>query len=180
MIVCRTAAELDKMRAAGRLVGQVLTALSAKVAPGVTTADLDQIAEALIVDAGAVRFRPMALTVLFALAGSLVISLTLMPVLASLLLPRRVEEREPILVRAAAAAAPRVRVTLLTLRLLLIAVVVFCLFRPVIVVKTAVPQQNVHHIIESKQIKKQIYQTRAERFRNLPIHRGLLESTTAP
>jgi len=46
-------AELEKMRAAGRLVGQVLTALAAKVAPGVTTAELDAIAEALIVDAGA-------------------------------------------------------------------------------------------------------------------------------
>ncbi len=33
-------------------------------------------------------FRPMALTVIFALLGSLVLSLTLMPVLASLLLPR--------------------------------------------------------------------------------------------
>ena len=54
MIICRTAAELDKMRAAGRLVGQVLTALAAKVAPGVTTADLDAIAEGLIVDAGAI------------------------------------------------------------------------------------------------------------------------------
>ena len=32
-------------------------------------------------------FRPMALTVLFALAGSLVLSLTFMPVLASLALP---------------------------------------------------------------------------------------------
>src|SRR3954464_7910709 len=42
------------MRAAGRLVGQVLTELSAKVAPGVTTADLDAIAEGLIVDAGAI------------------------------------------------------------------------------------------------------------------------------
>jgi methionyl aminopeptidase len=42
------------MRAAGRLVGQVLTALSAKVAPGVTTADLDAIAEGLILDAGAI------------------------------------------------------------------------------------------------------------------------------
>ena len=31
MIVCRTAAELDKMRAAGRLVGQVLTALALAV-----------------------------------------------------------------------------------------------------------------------------------------------------
>lgn len=42
------------MRAAGKLVGQVLTALAAKVAPGVTTADLDAIAEGLIVDAGAI------------------------------------------------------------------------------------------------------------------------------
>ena len=42
------------MRAAGRLVGQVLTALSAKVAPGVTTADLDAVAEGLILDAGAI------------------------------------------------------------------------------------------------------------------------------
>jgi cobalt-zinc-cadmium resistance protein CzcA len=34
-------------------------------------------------------FRPMALTVIFALVGSMVLSLTLMPVLASLVLPRR-------------------------------------------------------------------------------------------
>lgn len=34
-------------------------------------------------------FRPMALTMIFALLGSLLISLTLMPVLASLLLPRK-------------------------------------------------------------------------------------------
>ncbi len=46
-------------------------------------------------------FRPMALTVIFALAGSMVLSLTLMPVLASLLLPRRIEEREPLLMRLA-------------------------------------------------------------------------------
>jgi cobalt-zinc-cadmium resistance protein CzcA len=46
-------------------------------------------------------FRPMALTVIFALLGSLVLSLTLMPVLASLLLPRRVNERENALIRAA-------------------------------------------------------------------------------
>jgi heavy metal efflux system protein len=46
-------------------------------------------------------FRPMALTVILALAGSLVLSLTLMPVLASLLLPRRIEEREPVVVRVA-------------------------------------------------------------------------------
>ncbi len=46
-------------------------------------------------------FRPMALTVIFALIGSLVLSLTVMPVLASLLLPRIPEEKEPWLVRLA-------------------------------------------------------------------------------
>jgi methionyl aminopeptidase len=54
VIVCRSSAELEKMRAAGRLVGQVLTALAAHVAPGVTTGDLDAIAEGLITDAGAI------------------------------------------------------------------------------------------------------------------------------
>ncbi|MBX9787792.1 MAG: CusA/CzcA family heavy metal efflux RND transporter [Pirellulales bacterium] len=44
-------------------------------------------------------FRPMALTVIFALAGSMVLSLTLMPVLASLLLPKKIEERDPLLIR---------------------------------------------------------------------------------
>ena len=44
-------------------------------------------------------FRPMALTVIFALLGSMFLSLTLMPVLASLVLPRRMEEREPLLMR---------------------------------------------------------------------------------
>jgi cobalt-zinc-cadmium resistance protein CzcA len=48
-------------------------------------------------------FRPMALTVIFALLGSLVLSMTVMPVLAGLLLPRRVEEKEPWLVRLARA-----------------------------------------------------------------------------
>jgi len=46
-------------------------------------------------------FRPMALTVIFALVGSMILSLTLMPVLASLLLPRRIEHREPLLMRIA-------------------------------------------------------------------------------
>lgn len=46
-------------------------------------------------------FRPMALTVIFALAGSMILSLTLMPVLASLILPRHIEEREPLLMRIA-------------------------------------------------------------------------------
>lgn len=46
-------------------------------------------------------FRPMALTMIFALLGSLVLSLTLMPVLASLFLPKRLSEREPWAVRLA-------------------------------------------------------------------------------
>jgi cobalt-zinc-cadmium resistance protein CzcA len=46
-------------------------------------------------------FRPMALTVIFGLAGSMVLSLTVMPVLASLVLSRRAEEREPLLMRLA-------------------------------------------------------------------------------
>ena len=46
-------------------------------------------------------FRPMALTVIFALLGSMVLSLTLMPVLASLLLPKNIQEREPLMMRIA-------------------------------------------------------------------------------
>jgi heavy metal efflux system protein len=44
-------------------------------------------------------FRPMALTVIFALLGSMVMSLTLMPVLASFSLKRKKEHKEPWLVR---------------------------------------------------------------------------------
>src|SRR5262245_8180199 len=46
-------------------------------------------------------FRPMALTIICALAGSMVLSMTLMPVLASYLLPRKIEERQPLLMRLA-------------------------------------------------------------------------------
>ncbi len=46
-------------------------------------------------------FRPMALTVVFVLIGSLVLSLTFIPVLSSLVLPKRLEEREVLLVRVA-------------------------------------------------------------------------------
>jgi cobalt-zinc-cadmium resistance protein CzcA len=46
-------------------------------------------------------FRPMALTVIFALFGSMILSMTLMPVLASLVLPKRLAEREPLLMRLA-------------------------------------------------------------------------------
>lgn len=40
-------------------------------------------------------FRPMALTVIFALLGSMILSMTLMPVLASYVLKRRSEKRPP-------------------------------------------------------------------------------------
>ena len=53
MIVCRSRAELERMHEAGRLVGEVLTALAAAVAPGGSTADLDALAEKRIVQAGA-------------------------------------------------------------------------------------------------------------------------------
>jgi cobalt-zinc-cadmium resistance protein CzcA len=46
-------------------------------------------------------FRPMALTVIFALAGSMLLSLTLMPVLASLILPKKMSHKEPWLMRVA-------------------------------------------------------------------------------
>jgi methionyl aminopeptidase len=54
VIVCRSAEELKRMREAGRLVGEVLTELAAQVAPGVTTADLDELAEKRIRRAGAI------------------------------------------------------------------------------------------------------------------------------
>ncbi|QDU82574.1 Cobalt-zinc-cadmium resistance protein CzcA [Polystyrenella longa] len=44
-------------------------------------------------------FRPMALTVLFALAGSMILSMTLMPALASLVLPKKLEEKDVFLIR---------------------------------------------------------------------------------
>jgi methionyl aminopeptidase len=53
VIICRSAAELKRMREAGRLVGEVLTELAAHVTPGVTTAELDDLAEKRIRKAGA-------------------------------------------------------------------------------------------------------------------------------
>ena len=44
-------------------------------------------------------FRPMALTVLFALAGSMILSMTLMPALASLTLPKKMHEKDVFLIR---------------------------------------------------------------------------------
>jgi methionyl aminopeptidase len=53
MIQIKTEAEVAKMRAAGLVVAQTLEALRSAVAPGVTTADLDAIAERHIREAGA-------------------------------------------------------------------------------------------------------------------------------
>ncbi|MFZ2658721.1 MAG: CusA/CzcA family heavy metal efflux RND transporter [Victivallales bacterium] len=46
-------------------------------------------------------FKPMALTLIFALVGSILLALTVVPVLAAFFLPRRVEEKEPVLARIA-------------------------------------------------------------------------------
>ncbi len=53
MIICRSAAEIEQMREVGRLVGEVLSELTASVAPGISTADLDALAEKRIARAGA-------------------------------------------------------------------------------------------------------------------------------
>ena len=53
MIVCRSLAEIMKMRTANQFVAQALGELAAAVAPGVTTLDLDRLAERLCRDAGA-------------------------------------------------------------------------------------------------------------------------------
>jgi methionyl aminopeptidase len=54
VIVCRSAAEIARMRAANQFVAFILAQLEAAVAPGVTTADLDRMAERLVRDGGAV------------------------------------------------------------------------------------------------------------------------------
>jgi methionyl aminopeptidase len=53
VIVCRSAAEIDRLRAANRLVAQVLGELAGAVRAGVTTAELDAMAEELVRAAGA-------------------------------------------------------------------------------------------------------------------------------
>ena len=54
MIQIKTEAEVALMRAAGLVVGRTLQALTAAAVPGVTTAELDELAEARIRDAGAI------------------------------------------------------------------------------------------------------------------------------
>src|SRR5215212_9481946 len=53
MIIGKSKKELEKMRAAGRLVAQVREELRRMVRPGVTTLELDAAAEKMIRDAGA-------------------------------------------------------------------------------------------------------------------------------
>src|SRR5215471_6992260 len=53
MIIGKSHKEIDKMRAAGQLVGGVLQELRAMVAPGITTLEVDRAAEKMIRDGGA-------------------------------------------------------------------------------------------------------------------------------
>src|ERR1700747_1322515 len=52
-IVCKSAAEIERMRQSGRIVRQVLDHVRTLVAPGVTTMDLERAAEKKIADLGA-------------------------------------------------------------------------------------------------------------------------------
>ena len=78
-------------------------------------------------------FRPMAWTVLFALAGSLVLSMTLMPVLASMALPRKMQEHDVFLLRWIKWVYRPVLARVLRHRLLTatVALCVFCMSIPV-------------------------------------------------
>ncbi|MDQ6653628.1 MAG: type I methionyl aminopeptidase [Acidobacteriota bacterium] len=53
MIIGKSKREIDKMRAAGQLVGLVLNKLRNMAQPGVTTIEIDRAAEKMICDAGA-------------------------------------------------------------------------------------------------------------------------------
>jgi len=53
VIVCKSPAEIEKMRAASALVADVLAELAAMVAPGVSSLDLDAVAERMVRAAGA-------------------------------------------------------------------------------------------------------------------------------
>ncbi|MBI2222571.1 MAG: type I methionyl aminopeptidase [Acidobacteria bacterium] len=54
MIVCKSAAELQRMSTANALVAEILADLASHAQPGVTTAELDRIAEKRVREAGAV------------------------------------------------------------------------------------------------------------------------------
>jgi methionyl aminopeptidase len=54
LIILKSREEIEKMRAAGRLVASVLDAVTRKAAVGVTTRELDELAESIVRDSGAV------------------------------------------------------------------------------------------------------------------------------
>jgi methionyl aminopeptidase len=51
-IVCKSPAEIEKMRRSGHIVREVLDALREMVKPGITTMDLERVAEKMIRDSG--------------------------------------------------------------------------------------------------------------------------------
>ena len=53
MIVCRSSAEIEKLRTVNQLVARILAELRRMVVPGATTMEIDATAEALVRDAGA-------------------------------------------------------------------------------------------------------------------------------
>jgi len=53
MIIGKSKKEIEKMRASGKLVGQVLSHLRSLVEPGISTIEIDKVAEKMIRDAGA-------------------------------------------------------------------------------------------------------------------------------
>src|SRR5215471_9349493 len=54
MIIAKSAKDLDKMRAVGELIAEVRESLRALVKPGISTMELNNVADRLIRDAGAI------------------------------------------------------------------------------------------------------------------------------
>ncbi len=54
MIVCKSPSELQRMRAANAVVAEVLTVIRSMIEPGITTRELDTVAEKRVREAGAV------------------------------------------------------------------------------------------------------------------------------
>ena len=54
MVTRKSRSEIERMRRAGRIVAEVLDRVGAELRPGITTAELDAVAEAYIRSAGAI------------------------------------------------------------------------------------------------------------------------------
>jgi heavy metal efflux system protein len=78
-------------------------------------------------------FRPMAWTVMFVLVGSLLCSLTITPVLASLFLPKRIREEDVLLVRLAKGLYEPALAQCLRLRLMLVGLSIAALLAAAVV-----------------------------------------------